>query len=115
MINRQLSDLWKMINRDKNANEMEGAADTLDVSLVLVTIIQCSVTPFIGTETVRQIEGGTWETIKKPIVGGNTFRMIHGAYNACTFLHLFTYGFCNGSEHFDFPIFTLVLTFLGWI
>lgn len=114
MINRQLSDLCTMINRYKNANEMQGDANTFDVSLVLVTMMHCSViTPFVGTETVRQIEGVKWETIKKPIVGGNTFRMIHGAYNACA--HLFTYGFCNGPEHFGFPIFTLVLTFLGWI
>lgn len=95
---------------------MEGEADMFDVSLVLVTIIPGSViTPFIGTEILLQIEGVMWETIKKPNVGGNTFRMIHGAYNACAFSHLFTYGFCNGSEHFDFPLFTLVLTFLGWI
>lgn len=92
---------------------MEGKAGMFDVRFGLVMTIYCSViiTPLVCTAMFLQIECVMWETIKRPNVGGYTFRMIHGAYNMCLLSHLFMYWFCNCSEQFDFLLFTFVLTF----
>lgn len=59
---------------------MEGKAEMFDVRHGLVMTIDPSVTtPVIGPGTVLQIECVIWETISRPIVGGYTVRMIHGA------------------------------------
>lgn len=59
---------------------MEGKAEMFDVRRGLVMIIARSVrTPVRSPGTLLQIEFVMWETIRRPIVGGYTFRMIHGA------------------------------------
>lgn len=61
---------------------MEGKAEMFDVRHGLVMIIDSInsvITPVIGPGARLQIECVMWETIRRPIVGAYTFRMIHGA------------------------------------